>query len=192
MRIYGSVKDKNGNPISGASIEVKEESFETIYQCESDVLGAYALDLPAGHYPFLIAVKDYASQNLEYWCQNINLTQDLQLDLRFDSLEIYGLHAFRVKGAYPSLMIYFRPMSLERYKRGEEDICPEIKEIHESVDGVPVSVLRQNKVPEYVGENDMTAFLIQVDLPAQTTAWKRLDVEIWDEAGAFGMATLFA
>lgn len=192
MRIYGSVKDKNGNPISGASIEVKEESFETIYQCESDVLGAYALDLPAGRYPFLIAVKDYASQNLEYWCQNINLTQDLQLDLRFDSLEIYGLHAFRVKGAYPSLMIYFRPMSLERYKRGEADICPEIKEIHVSVDGVPVSVLRQNKVLEYVGENDMTAFLIQVDLPAQAAAWKRLDVEIWDEAGAFGMATLFA
>ena len=30
MRIYGSVKDKDGKPISGAGIEVKEESFETI------------------------------------------------------------------------------------------------------------------------------------------------------------------
>ena len=192
MQIYGSVKDKNGNPISGASIEVKEENFETIYQCESDVLGAYALDLPAGRYPFLMAVKDYATKNLEYWCQNINLTQDLQLDLRFDTLEIYGLHAFRVKGAYPALMVYFRPMSLERYKRGEADICPDIKEIRVSVDGVPVSVLKQSRVPEYVGEQDMTAFLIQVECPAGATAWERLDMEIWDEEGAFGMATLFA
>ena len=192
MQIYGSVKDKNGKPISGAGIEVKEESFETIYQCESDARGAYELELPAGRYPFLMAVKDYATKNLEYWCQNINLTQDLQLDLRFDTLEIYGLHAFRVKGAYPALMVYFRPMSLERYKRGEADICPDIKEIRVSVDGVPVSVLKQSRVPEYVGEQDMTAFLIQVECPAGATAWERLDMEIWDEEGAFGMATLFA
>lgn len=192
MRIYGSVKDKNGQPIAGAGVEVKDESFQTIYQCESDARGDYSLELPEGRYPFLMAVKDYGTQNLEYWCQNIHLTRDLQLDLCFDSLEIYGLHVFRVKGAYPALSVYFRPMSLGRYKKGEADICPKIKQIQVTVDGAPVPVLKQNQVLEYIGEGDLTAYLIQVALPGQTVAWNRLDIEIWDEEDAYGMASIFA
>ncbi len=63
----------------------------------------------------LTAVKDYAVHYLEYWCQNISLESPMTLDVSFDQLEIYGLHAFMVKGGGNSLMVYFRPMSLSKF-----------------------------------------------------------------------------
>lgn len=191
MLLYGTVKDKSGNAVSGANVEVKDERFQTIYQTLSDAQGAYAIDLPSGKYPFVTAVKDYGIKNLEYWCQNINLTQGLQLDIRFDTLEIYGLHVFSVKGAYPSLMVYFRPMSLEKYKKGDSDICPTIKSVHVFINSIEVSVLEQNKVLEYIGDRALSAFLLQVELPANIERWNRVDIEIRDNDDAYGMASLF-
>ena len=72
-------------------------------------------------YPYLIGVKDYAIENLEFWCHDLDLTIDQTLDFKFGKLEIYWTNVFQVKGAYPSLMIYFRPMSLEKYKLGLKD-----------------------------------------------------------------------
>jgi len=192
MLLSGYTKDKDGNAIAGAVVEVKDAQFQTIYQAQSDIQGYYSIELPAGKYPFLTAVRDYGVDYLEYWCQNINLTQDMSLDIRFDSLEIYGLHAFEVKGAYPSLMVYFRPMSLEKYKKGEPDISPEINSIRAFIDGKAVSVLMENKVREYIGEDCMSAFLIQIALPADDRAWNRLDVEVRDNSNAFGTATIFS
>ena len=192
MFLYGNVKDKNGYAISGASVEVKDKGFQTIYQTLSDAQGAYSIDLPSGRYPFVMAVKDYGIKNLEYWCQNINLAQDLQLDIRFDTLEIYGLHVFSVKGAYPSLMVYFRPMSLEKYKKGDSDICPTIKSVHVFVDSVEVSILEQNKVLENIGDRALSAFLLQVEVPENIKRWNRMDIEIRDNDDAFGMASIFA
>ena len=192
MLLSGYTEDKDGNAIAGAIVEVKDAQFQTIYQAQSDIQGYYSIELPAGKYPFLTAVRDYGVDYLEYWCQNINLTQDMSLDIRFDSLEIYGLHAFEVKGAYPSLMVYFRPMSLEKYKKGEPDICPEINSIRAFIDGKAVSVLVENKVREYIGEDCLSAFLIQIALPSDVWAWNRLDVEVRDNSNAFGTATIFS
>ena len=130
-------------------------------------------------------------KNLEYWCQNINLAQDLKLDIRFDTLEIYGLHVFSVKGAYPSLMVYFRPMSLEKYKKGDMDICPTIKSVPVFVNSVEVSILEQNKVLEYIGDRALSAFLLQVEIPENIKRWNRVDIEIWDTDDAYGMASIF-
>ena len=96
MKLYGNVTDKNNNPIADADIIILSEQFEPIFQTTSDDKGCYFLDLPSGRYPFLAAVKDYGENNLEYWCQNLDLTHDLNLDVSFDTLEIYGLHIFRV------------------------------------------------------------------------------------------------
>ena len=94
MILEGYVTDKNKSPIANALIEVKGESFITLFRAESNESGYYKLDIPAGKYPFLTAVKDYGVNYLEYWCQNITLQNDMSLDVSFDKLEIYGLHEF--------------------------------------------------------------------------------------------------
>ncbi|MBQ1372465.1 MAG: carboxypeptidase regulatory-like domain-containing protein [Oscillospiraceae bacterium] len=193
MRLYGHTLDKLGEPIANAQILVKDRHFQTLYETESDAHGTYSLELPAGNYPFIMAVRDYAERYLEYWCQNLHLTQDTQLDLSFDSLELYGLHVFQVLGGYPSLMLYVRPMSLEKFKQGGvADCCPDIQSIRVLVDRQEVSLLVQSKVEEFIGDGAMTALLIQVSLPEQQASWHRLDVEIRDNSGAFGAATIFS
>ncbi len=191
MKISGYVTDKNGICVEGATIEIKNEKFETLYQAYSNKLGYYEIDAERKKYPFLIGVKDYAESGLEFWCQNIDLTKDISLDLSFDKLEIYGLHVFRVKGGYPSLMIYFRPMSLEKFKLGEKDIAPDLKEINVKIDDQIVDICFVNKVWEFVGDRNLTAYLIQVELPKGQTDWNLISVEITDEQENYGQAKIF-
>lgn len=192
MLLSGYVRDKNGNALAGADIFVKDDRFQTIYQAVSDGKGFYSVDLPAGKYPFFAAVREYGENYLEYWCQNLDLAQDMQLDIRIDTLEVYGLHVFTVKGGYPSLMAYFRPMSLKKFQNGDPDICPDIQRIRVLVDSREASVLAQSRVCESMGDRDLGAFLIQVALPEKTSRWDRVDVEIWDGSDAYGAATIFA
>lgn len=191
MILEGYVKNKNNEPIANAMVEIKGEDFITIHSTESDENGYYKFDIPEGNYPFLIAVKDYAVKCLEYWCQNIELKQDMQLDVSFDTLEVYGLHAFRVKGGRNSLMIYFRPMSLVKFQQGETDIAPELAAIKVVIDGKEIPILLQNKVKECGGEMNMTAYLIQVDTQEVEKDWTKLEIEIRDKEDNYGAAALF-
>lgn len=192
MRIYGTTKGKNGEIMAGSWVAVQNEKFETIYETVSDENGKYELELPEGHYPFLLAVRDYAVENLEYWCQNINLTKDLELNVQFGEIEIYGLHAFRVKGGFKQLMVYFRPMSLKKQQKGEQNLCPEIQKMHFWVDGQEAKALLTNHVQEQVEEGTAGAYLVQVDMTGEDYQWHRLDLEIWDDVGDYGSATVFA
>ena len=88
MKIEGYVTDKNKSPIANALVEVKGENFVTLFSTESKEDGRYVLDIPAGQYPFLTAVKDYGVNYLEYWCQNISLHANMSLDVSFDKLDI--------------------------------------------------------------------------------------------------------
>lgn len=187
--LRGTVRDKHGMPVSGALVELKDNSFQTVCSAVSDDNGQYTLNAEKGVYPFLAAVKDYAVDNLEYWCQNLDLRQELQLDICFDKLELYGLHAFRVKGGQNPLMVYFRPMSLTKFRAGLEDISPEIGTLEARIDGQPVPVLRKNPVKELAGEQEMTAYLLQLE--AQSEDWKKLELYLWDTEGNFGMAGIF-
>lgn len=187
--LTGTVCDKQGNPIAGALVELKREDFQTVFSTVSDDEGKYMLDAQPGIYPFLIAVKDYAVKNLEYWCQNLNLRQDVRLDIRFDKLEIYGLHAFCVKGGVNPLMVYFRPMSLDKFLAGERDIAPTIQTIEAKLDGCPAPVLHINPIKELAEEDEMTAYLVQLD--AEHKEWNKLEISLWDTEGNFGMAAIF-
>lgn len=115
MKLFGYTLDKNRSPISGAMVEVKDERFQTLYSAERDDNGYYEINATDGVYSFVIAVKDYGVNNLEYWCQNIDLHQNQRLDMPFDKLEVYGLHGFFVKGGLNALMAYFRPMNLVKF-----------------------------------------------------------------------------
>lgn len=190
MKLIGYTFDKNGVPAAETAVEIKDEQFQTIYAAVSDEHGYYEIEADAAVYPFVTAVKEYAVQYLEYWCQNIDLRQEQRLDIRMDMLEIYGLHTFRVKGGASALMVYFRPMSLAKFLAKEADIAPDIREIRATLDGEEVRVLVTNQVKESIGETCLTACLIQIENPKRTY-WNRLDVEIWDQDGHYGAATLF-
>ena len=191
MILEGYVRNKNNEPIAEAMVEIKREDFITVHSTESDETGYYRLDIPEGKYPFMTVVRDYGVKCLEYWSQNIPLIQDMQLDVAFDTLEIYGLHAFRVKGGGNKLMIYFRPMSLVKFQQGKVDIAPELASIKVVVDGKETPVLLQDKVREHAGEVNLTAYLIQVDTTEVEKDWKKLEIEIRDNEDNFGAASIF-
>ena len=192
MKLFGYTVDKNGVPVAGVLVEIKNQQFQTLHSAVSNEHGYYEIEADAAKYPFVTAVKDYAVNKLEYWCQNLDLACDLRLDMPFDTLEIYGLHLFAVKGGMNALMVYFRPMCLKKFLAGESDIAPDIKDIRVKLDGEDVPILVVNPVRESIGDNCLTAYLVQVENRNENNRWKRLDVEIWDNEEHFGAATVFA
>ncbi|MDE7220974.1 MAG: hypothetical protein K2O45_15380 [Oscillospiraceae bacterium] len=192
--IKGTVAGREG-VLASVLIEIKNEHFETMYQTLSDESGKFELSAPDGSYPFLTAVRDYGGQYLEYWAQNVPAQQEVELHIRIDTLEVYGLHAFIVKGAANALSIYFRPMSLEKFKAGEADIAPVLKEndITVFVNGQESKVYVANLVREYIGKEDeyLSAYLIQSSIPEGVKEWERIDITICDSENHFGCATLF-
>ena len=38
-----------------------------------------------------------------HWCGNLGIKQDAELDICFNTLEVYGLNVFAAKGAFPAL-----------------------------------------------------------------------------------------
>lgn len=191
MILDGYVTDKNELPIANALIEVKGDNFITLFSAESNNEGYYKLDLPAGKYPFLTAVKDYGVNYLEYWCQNISLQADMSLNVSFDKLEIYGLHVFAVKGAGNSLMVYFRPMSLPKFQQGIQDVAPDDIIIKATIDNQEMRVINTNMVKEFAGDRELTAYLIQVETSESNTPWHKLDLQITDADNHYGAATIY-
>lgn len=195
MTIHGTVTGKDDQGIEGADIILMSKAFEPLHQTVSGPGGAYALDAPADRYPFLIAVRDYGQHYLEYWCQGIDLRGDLPLNPRIDKLELYGLHAFRVKGAAPALMIYVRPMSLRKHLAGEQDIFPDLDGNFAQItlNGQPLPLMAVNRVREAAAENvTMGALLLQAgpigSLPGQDNL---LELTLRDRAGDMGWAGIF-
>ena len=192
--IKGTTVGREGT-LASVSIEIKNENFETIYQTLSDESGKFELCVPDGVYPFLIAVRDYGDQYLEYWAQNIPAHQEPELHIQIDTLEVYGLHAFTIKGAANALSIYFRPMSLEKFKDGEADIAPVLtkNDITVTVNGQESKIYVVNPVQEYIGEDHkyLSAYLIQSSIPEGVKEWERIDITICDSEKHIGCATLF-
>ena len=189
MILNGYVTSNNQIPIANAVLEIKGDDFVTIYHTQSDETGYYQFDIPAGQ--FLTAVKEYGVNNLEYWCQNIDLQNDLSLDVSFGKLEVYGLHVFPVKGSGNGLMVYFRPMSLDKFQRGEQDIVPDGISIRVTLDETEVSVAAVNRVTEIAADRKMTAFLIQIDSANHSPSWKKLDLQITDSDNHYGAVSIF-
>ena len=189
LEVY--VTDKNKSPIANAIVEVKGNNFVTLFSAESNNEGYYKLDIPTGKYPFLTAVKDYGTNYLEYWCQNISIQNNMALDVSFDKLEIYGLHVFPVKGAGNSLMVYFRPMSLPKFQQGMQDIAPENIVIKASIDDQEIRVINTNLVKEFAGGRELSAYLIQVETSESIIPWHKFDLQITDSDNHYGAATIY-
>jgi hypothetical protein len=209
IRIHGTVTDFHGNPIPGASVELKKNDFQIAYGCLSDEKGHYELSAEDGKYIALAAIvpRDYRRTKLEYWAWNVPASSDLQINPRYDALEIYAMNAWMPQGALPSLQIYFRPMSLKRVldqggleairKMKLVDIAPDLspENIQVRVGEEPVPALEVNKVRE-AGPNGQAifAYLIQTRLPGKRPAhdiWRITLTAEDPETGEMGENLLF-
>lgn len=211
IKISGRVTDFKNQPIEGASVELKNSRFETVAKAVSGKDGRYLLDAEKGNYMALSAVKDYKVRYLEYWAWAIPVERDLEINPRFDRLEVYAINAWQPQGAYPSYQIYFRPMSLTRViKKITEaggmdnlrklpllDIAPEldVKDVAITIDEQAVKVLRVNKIREAAGPNqDMIGYVIQTDLPENKPAaeYSLITITLTDvETGEMGEGSVF-
>ena len=194
-KIFGTVKDKKERVLNGVTVSLMNEYFEDVATTFTNENGKYILEAESRHYPYLIIVRDYAEKFLEYWCQNISLNKDIEINCAIDKLEIYGLHCFKIKGASPALTVYFRPMSLEKQLNGEIDIVPRLKKeqmtVHINAESSKVFVL--NEVKEYSQDMNMTAYLMQVSLPEKYYPVNEnfIDIRINDEHGNYGQASMY-
>jgi len=174
--IFGKVTDFENHPLEGASVEIRDDHFNTIYKTLTDNKGEYKIFVQKGSYLALIAHKDYKTKNLEYWAWNPPAYNNLQIDPRIGGIEVYAMNAFKPQGAYPSLLIYFRPMSLKRSrnppkKTGVIDISPDLSadDIDLKINGSSVKILELNRVQEYAGGiGSVIAYLAQSTLPRRS------------------------
>lgn len=180
--IEGYVKDINDNPINLAIIELKNEKFNTIIKSETNSLGYFKIDNDCESFKYLIAVKDYSINYLEYWCTN-PLNDEL-LDIKIGKLEIYNLR-FKID---EYLNIVFRPMSLEKYLLKENNICPDIKKLNIYIDEILVEPLSFELIKEDIGNNNyMDAYAIKL----KKQDFSKINVCIKDYKNNIGMATIF-
>lgn len=115
--ISGKVTDFNGQPIDSVSIQLKNRSFESIYETLSDRNGNYSLEVKKGDYYCLYAIKlsEYRVTRLEYWAWNVPVYDDLVINPQYDRMEIYGINVFEPQVTpHETYMLYFRPMSLSK------------------------------------------------------------------------------
>jgi len=186
ITVSGRVTDFSGNPVEGAQVELKDDHFKNVVSAMSGKDGRYKMKAAKGRYMALAAVKDYQVKSLEYWAWNVLAEGDLEINPRYDRLEVYAINAWRPQGGYPSLMIYFRPMSFVKVvqkvteaggmaalqKLPVIDIAPELDEagIELTIDGKPARVLQINKVREATGlAQYMFGYVIQTPLPEKRT-----------------------
>jgi hypothetical protein len=179
--IFGKVTDFDNNLLQGALVEIKNDHFKAIYKAHTNDKGEYKILVEKGLYLALAVFKDYKTRYLEYWAWNVPAFEDLQFSPRIGGIEVYAMNAFLPQGAYPSVVIYFRPMSLARYKNMTDakalkksdviDISPNLSkdDIELKINGTPVKILELNRVKEYAGGiSSMIAYLVQSTMPRKS------------------------
>ncbi|MFW5835371.1 MAG: carboxypeptidase-like regulatory domain-containing protein [bacterium] len=177
VTISGKVTDFDGRAIKNALIMLKGNDFskfvDTTYSNRS---GEYSLKAKKGKYSGLAAIKmkDYGKTKLEFWAFEIPAYKNLNIDARYDKLEIYGVNVFQVQGAYPGYTIYFRPMSLTRYLSADMNlnilnVAPPVDkiDIQVKINGENVKVKSIQRVEEFTGKQKMYAYLIQTEFGKQ-------------------------
>jgi hypothetical protein len=183
--ISGTVSDFSGKPLAGASVWVKGDGFEDLYQATTDDLGRFSLPVAKRRYASLVAVRGYATEHLEYWFWGLDANADRQLDIRIGGLELYGLKAW---APHSGAMVYFRPMSLVKYQAFMQleprpdhiPIAPELtlSGVKARIDGglVDVRYLQRVRETSDAGQT-FDGYLMQVANPAPA-GLQQLCVEI--------------
>lgn len=192
VTISGRVTDYNGNPVDSCNVALYNPDFTPAYEALSDSCGNYILDSVAtGKYACLYAmrVKEYPrmqqvapeDMKLEFWAWNVVADRDLNLDIRYHKLELYGTTAFLEYGGRQELLIYTRPMSVTKAisyfnymdkgraeKESKVTVEPEYMQFEVYADGNPLSIfsVQHLSLPNYSNPMNDDCYLIQTSLPA--------------------------
>lgn len=184
IRIHGKLTYFDGRPVVGGNAFVMNKSFQQpMYMATTNDQGEYEIEAPKGEYIALVLVKmdEWAKKNVETWVWNLLAYEDLEINARIGTIELYAINVFRPQGGYPSLFVYFRPMSLKKYleQGGAEgakgksvfEIAPELTkdDIEIFFNEEKVDLLEVNRVKEGSKEHALYGYLVQTELPK---AWK--------------------
>lgn len=205
-RLHGRVTDFAGNPLGEALIRVEGRDFEhEIAHTLTDADGRYAVELEAGTYLAVWICKGYKEKALEYWAWHLPIYAGLELNARVDGLEVYGLNAFWPRHK-STLIVYFRPMSLKRFRAYESGkqhepgliaITPDLgpEDIEVTIGETPAPLLYIGKVSEQVPpDHYMDAYLVHppADGILETDAYRKINPAIVDgESQERGEASVF-
>lgn len=182
IKVSVFVSNFQGLPLADADVHFQDENFKNLYSAVTDTNGKFEIMIEKRKYNSVFACKDYTKNYLEFWYWNYDPTKNPVLDIKIDGIELYGMKAWETKPAYPGLMVFFRPMSLKRWKQagkpknGPALIAPELElqDIKANINGISAQVIGVNKVKEQINESEyMEAYLINVSTkstngPAQT------------------------
>ena len=175
--LSGILTDFEGNPLSGGVIRLMGSSFKDVaYEVATDSEGKFSIQVEAKKYLALFACKDYAVNFLEYWYWGLVVDKDINLEMKTDLLEVYGMKAWN---PHNGQMIYFRPMSLTKAKPyigvPEDELPTHLKiapvltkeSIKAAIDDKEVEVLNLTNTQEFtVSGRIMDAYMVQVTDPA--------------------------
>jgi hypothetical protein len=189
IRIYGHVTDFKDNPIDSVTVRLKDKNFKNLYETITDKHGYFSLTVLKNTYYCIYAIKlsDYGKTKLEYWAWNIPAYKDLEINPKYERMEIYGMNAFEPQvSPHETYMVNFRPMSLTKSlefqgksnkKEIEQkaiagkntiDIAPNIiskDELSVFVNDFKSEVVGINKITEYARGAYMYGYLIQIRKP---------------------------
>lgn len=195
VRLYGRVTDFRGNGLDSVSVRLKNRNFQNLHETLTDSEGKFSLNVEKGIYYCLYAIKlsEYRKTSLEYWAWLVPMYHDLEINPRYDNLEIYGLNVFEPQVTpQETYQIYFRPMSLKKgnpleIEKGDtinmapETISPEELEI--KVNGIRSEIISIQKIVEYARGNYFYGFNVQVFKPVinQSALRPTEAVEEWDK-----------
>lgn len=192
VRIYGRVTDFNDNPIDSVTVRVKNKKFENLYETITDSKGYFSMNVLKDAYSSIYAIKlvDYGKTKLEYWAWNIPAFNDLEINPKYERMEIYGVNAFEPQvGPFETYMVYFRPMSLTKSlelqgKGSKKELEKKAIAEKNTIDIAPITISKDelkvainnqesevvgiNKITEYARGSYMYGYLIQIKKPANT------------------------
>jgi len=211
VRISGILSDFNGNPLPNGEVYIKDADLSAYaYAAKTDENGKFAIDAKKGSYMAITGVTDYAINFLEYWGWNIPAFEDMEINMRIDGIEVYGINAFLIQRSRPNItmMVYFRPMSLVKCKivrntinpnsESIVDIAPELEigDIDITVDGQTPAIMGINRVTERAMENQikLTGYLVQLTVPESVyhREYVKIHISLRDRAtGERGEGCLF-
>jgi len=204
------------------TVRIKNKKFEDLYETVTNKEGYYSLTVEKGKYYCIYAIKlaDYGKTKLEYWAWNIPAYNDLEINPRYERMEIYGINAFEPQiNPHDTYMVYFRPMSLTKAmvlqknrNNSREDIENESiagedlinisptsitkEELTVSVNDRPTQVLSINKIVEYARGSYMYGYLIQIkkpmDSPKKESDYDKISILLHSkETDEYGLGEYF-
>ncbi len=203
VTIHGRVTDYEGQPIDSVSVCWQRPDFSITVEALTNKDGYYTARIQKGKYQSIAAIYlpsyprfaapnlSKADQRLEFWAWDVIADRDTTFNFRYNRMEAYGLHAFRIPGAKPAYQIYVRPMSLTRVQTSSKDktsstlLAPHAGKLKAVVwvDNEEVPVLIKQEIKEYADTNQwFNAYLLTVGMPKKETnnPYRIFKVELTD------------